>query len=995
MAVRVLEAESVEGSKRYFTEGLERSDYYGQDGYTPGLWFGKGAERLGLEGRVAKQDFFRLLEGRDPRSGEKLTVRLKDNRRPGYEIVFSGPKGFSSAWARASKYPGLQEKLIDAFRQSVIDTLREDVEPLIKTRLRRNGLNADVAVGNMIASLFTHFETRPLEDGGCDPHVHLHAYLMNLVWAPHEDRFQAGQFDDLFIDRDQIEAAFEARLALRLKALQAPIERQVKDNGRLAWDIGVPQTLIAKDSRRTQEIEALRQRWGITDPKARSQIGPRMRRGKDEGLGMTRAEQHAYWENERQTPEERQALDPLLARMAAAAAGDGASALASGNDPERCRLAVDWAMRHVFQREATARAAKLESVALRYGVGNVSPEGVRAAIEEQIARGNLLAGLKDGRRLLTTPVAYARDQWIIGWARDGMGTCDPLAEAGRPIKRDWLKRQQKKAVRMIWDSCDRVMLVGASKAAPGVGKTTLLEEAVEGIEAGGKEVFAFAPSAAASRGTLREAGFPDAETVARLLKDERLQQRVAGQALLVDETALLGGKDAFDFFRLADRLGCRVIVVSDTGQHAAVEHPGVVRLLETRAGLPVAEVTEIQRQKGKYKKIVEQLVRGDTDAPLQRMKALGWLHEIKDPEERERRLAADYLAVISSRKKNGQHKTALVVSPTHAEGERNCATIRDELKRQGRLGTEERELTRLDKIDLTEAQKEDPLFYSAGQEIQFYQNAKGGFTRGDRVTVAGRDDLGHVCVRTAAGEVKPLRLDQAAKYEVFRRKSLKLAAGDRIRITGNGHDTSGEHGLNNGVLYTLKGFTGKGDLVLENGWVVSRDYGHLAQGYVITSQASQSKTVDVVLGGMGSQSFPAMSLEGLRVLVSRGREQAILYTDDLAGLKRAVRRSEQQLTATELLEGPARRRARLTEHALYMQRWQAMTGRIGQSARRLAGRGPAAAVAVRHASPSPVDAPAPAEPRAEGWARPELRTSRPQPRPPVPDKDGPGPEMTR
>jgi ATP-dependent exoDNAse (exonuclease V) alpha subunit len=464
------------------------------------------------------------------------------------------------------------------------------------------------------------------------------------------------------------------------------------------------------------------------------------------------------------------------------------------------------------------------------------------------------------------------------------------------------------------------------RGAPGVGKTTLLLEAVEGIEAGGKQVFAFAPSAEASRGTLREAGFAEADTVARLLKDQRLQERVRGQVLLVDEASLLGARDASEFFALCDRLSCRAIVVGDKNQHSAVERPGTLRLLEQEAGLPVAEVADIQRQRGKYKEIVELLSRGDTDRALQRLVALGWVREITEGPEREQQLAEDYLAVVGRRKRNGQHQTALVVSPSHAEGERIAAVIREELKRRGRITGEERELTRLDKLDLTAAERNDARRYVEGEVIQFYQPVP-GFRRGQRVVVAGRDELGHVCVETEQGHIKALRLDQADKFQVFRPDTLKLAAGDRLRITSNGTTQDGAHRLNNGALYTVTGFTHAGDVVLANGWVVPASYQHWAQGYVITSQASQSKTVDQVIAGMSARSFAAMSRQGLLVTVSRGRDKATLYTDDLEGLKEAVRRSEDRLTATELLkERQAKRRAAEDEHVRHLQRWVRAAG---------------------------------------------------------------------
>jgi len=50
--------------------------------------------------------------------------------------------------------------------------------------------------------------------------------------------------------------------------------------------------------------------------------------------------------------------------------------------------------------------------------------------------------------------------------------------------------------------------------------------------------------------------------------------------------------------RAGRAVGLRVILVGDRKQHGAVERSGALRLLETKAGLPVAEVTEIKRQSG-------------------------------------------------------------------------------------------------------------------------------------------------------------------------------------------------------------------------------------------------------------------------------------------------------------------------------------------------------------------------------------------------------------
>ena len=153
--------------------------------------------------------------------------------------------------------------------------------------------------------------------------------------------------------------------------------------------------------------------------------------------------------------------------------------------------------------------------------------------------------------------------------------------------------------------------------------------------------------------------------------------------------------------------------------------------------------------------------------------------------------------------------------------------------------------------------------------LQFHQNAK-GFKNGERLLV------GH----------QPLPLEQAARFQAYRPEAIRLAAGDRLRVTANGKTADGRHRLNNGSLYTVKGFTSGGDLVLDNGWVIGRNFGHITHGYVVTSHASQGRTVDKVLIGQSQQSLPASDRQQLYVSVSRGREQAVIFTDDKKRLAR-------------------------------------------------------------------------------------------------------------
>jgi ATP-dependent exoDNAse (exonuclease V) alpha subunit len=121
--------------------------------------------------------------------------------------------------------------------------------------------------------------------------------------------------------------------------------------------------------------------------------------------------------------------------------------------------------------------------------------------------------------------------------------------------------------------------VTALKGGAGTGKTTLVKAVNDAIKTTGKEVFAFAPSAEASRGVQRSEGFENADTVERLLIDPKMQERVKGQVLWVDEAGLLSVKDMKRLFDVAERQQARIILTGDSNQHNAVFRGDALRTL--------------------------------------------------------------------------------------------------------------------------------------------------------------------------------------------------------------------------------------------------------------------------------------------------------------------------------------------------------------------------------------------------------------------------------
>jgi conjugative relaxase-like TrwC/TraI family protein len=65
--LRITQSVSAEGAVRYFDNALKVGDYYVKEEETErGLWGGRAAEALGLEGAVTREAFVDLVNNRVP-----------------------------------------------------------------------------------------------------------------------------------------------------------------------------------------------------------------------------------------------------------------------------------------------------------------------------------------------------------------------------------------------------------------------------------------------------------------------------------------------------------------------------------------------------------------------------------------------------------------------------------------------------------------------------------------------------------------------------------------------------------------------------------------------------------------------------------------------------------------------------------------------------------------------------------------------------------------
>ncbi|HCM8134181.1 TPA: conjugative relaxase, partial [Klebsiella pneumoniae] len=161
------QVKSAGSAGNYYTE----KDNYYVIGSMEERWQGKGAEALGLEGKVDKQVFTELLQGKLP-DGSDLT-RIQDGvnkHRPGYDLTFSAPKSVSML-----AMLGGDKRLIDAHNRAVTVALNQ-VESLASTRVQKDGVSETVLTGNLIIARFNHDTSRAQ-----DPQIHTHSVVINAT----------------------------------------------------------------------------------------------------------------------------------------------------------------------------------------------------------------------------------------------------------------------------------------------------------------------------------------------------------------------------------------------------------------------------------------------------------------------------------------------------------------------------------------------------------------------------------------------------------------------------------------------------------------------------------------------------------------------------------------------------------------------------------------------------------------------------------------------
>ena len=916
----------------------ERDGYYARDDPAhreASAWAGKGAEKLGLAGPVDPETFKAVLQGKVPDgSGQRLGRRDREGNvahRPGRDVTFSAPKSVSLAAlvggdARVAAAHGIAVRRALAWiEKNAVETRMKD--PQTGNMVRARGQK-------MVAATFAHDTSRNL-----DPQLHTHAVIANMVQGE-DGKWRTVANEKLYASKMLIGAMYRGELARELGRIGYAVEKTHAD-GRFEI-AGVSRKAIDAFSTRRAEIEAAMHGRGLGDTAENQRLAQR-------AALLTRAHKRdvdkdalrAAWDKQAaelgfdakalaaEAAEKTAAGNP--ARQAPAPPGDDAGdAPPAETDADR---AVDWAVRHLAEREAVFARSDLLAAALAWKPGAVAIDEAERKVAERERAGALHAARVPGpgvRDWLTTDKAIADEKETIAIMQRGR-------DASRPVMRSWaigprlhkgrLTHGQREAVKLILSARDRV--VGVQGYA-GTGKTTMLDRARALAEKAGYRIAGLAPSASAARTLGSESGIPS-ETLQRFLARNAgvAEGRLTGKGardmraafaktiLVVDEGSLASTLQARDLLRVADRLRIpRVVLVGDRKQLDAVDAGKPFAQLQD-AGMKTAVMDEILRQKdAELKEAVRASLAGDVRAAFDK---LGDRIAQVEPDNLAGAAAARWLRLSPAEREN----TGLM-APSHALRQTVNAHIRERLARDGAIHGPAFDGERLVSRGYTAAEKALAANYAPGDVVAFQRAYKSlGVEKGDERRVAAIDRRAATVTLHAPGggtvAWSPRRVGgRRGAVEVYRAENVELRAGDRIRWTRN----DARLGLVNSHTAEVTAVAkGRVAFRLEDGRTLELprydpQLRHIDHAWASTVHAFQGRTVDRVIAVMEANHPNLTTQKSFYVEISRARHAAELVTDDRDALReRLEAASGERIAALDAIGEAERDRGAGTEPA--------------------------------------------------------------------------------
>src|SRR5215211_3948895 len=672
--------------ERSVADGID--DYYAGRGESPGVWAGRGAAELELEGVVEDGQLGRLIAGQhpltsgqlqshppkkrtmveriDPSTGEPYLEEKTLSPVAGYDLVFSPPKSVSLLHALGD------EKVRHAVNQAHLAAWQAALsyleEQACVTRQGKNGVIRERGAG-FVAAAYQHRTSRAQ-----DPHLHTHVIAANMTRSP-DGEWRALDGEPI-LKHYRLAAGYLYQCQLRFELSRSlGIEWQQPENG-MAEIAGVPDEVVKAFSRRRAQVLDYLERRGTSgfyaakvaavetrDRKEPLDL-PRLReewraRAAEHGLGRRQLKRLLGRSVEHELDERR------VVEIAAQLAGP------EGLTEKRSTFAGPDAVMAWAQ-------------ALRQGAPT---EQVLALVRDFLANDEIATV---ERSMIGRPAVFSTEE-LLRHERVAL----EIATSTRPRRVPTAARETvEQVVRERKESLTReqAAMVHAVAASPnpvvcvvghaGSGKTSALAALADSFQREGFLALGAAPSGVAAANLAAETGIPSG-TLHRLLAEVRQRGGLPDRCLVVVDEA--GMADTRSLARLLLKVGhahAKLVLVGDPAQLPAVGAGGLYQAIVERHG--AIELTENRRQRDELERRALALLRqGRSRDYLAHTAKQGRLTVADDRTEAKARLLGDWWQAARD-----DPASSMMIAYRRADVAELNTVARTLLDSEGRLGNE-------------------------------------------------------------------------------------------------------------------------------------------------------------------------------------------------------------------------------------------------------------------------------------------------------------------
>lgn len=629
-------------------------------------------------GSVINNDDFKALSSAfNPKTGEALLAVNGDKHRAGTDFAFSPPKSFSALWAVSS--PQIRQSLERINRASVVRGL----DHLNNHAVTRTGHGGSEKIAIKFAAIqFQHSTSREN-----DPHLHLHNAVLNLSKSA-DGQWRSIDPRSLMNWQTSSDSVYQADLIAQLKAEFPGIEIKKSDNGHSFEVVGVPNGLVNDWSTRRESILNAAEKDGISiddagglDRKFYETRIKKVTMSEDPHINWQAfgAKKHGFGERESKV-----LLDAKPGEK---------KALSSFEFGLMMQEKVTEVVEKLLENESAFKLNALHRAIAEEFYGVLDAEKIDIVIDSicggdyELSQNDAVVKLGefDGMPYFSSKSMVAIEANLVELSTK-LGTDsahkidDDLIE--KAIKNQKvLSQEQADLVRHL--CTDGSLKVG--EGAAGSGKSTAALAAANAFKSAGYKIQGLGVSYEAAK-ILGDSANIEHTAIAKFIKEV-----VAGKikidnktVLMIDESGLLGSKDAGKLLSMIDKAGAKAVFLGEEAQLNAVAAGPALSLIIESAGS--ASINTIRRQRSEVQReMVANFRVGHADLAINALNQEGGLSLHKTADTTKRALIEEWAKFTHSNK----NKTATILAIKNADVKTLNEMAREILKERGQFTSDD------------------------------------------------------------------------------------------------------------------------------------------------------------------------------------------------------------------------------------------------------------------------------------------------------------------